>query len=98
MDECKHLKGQHATQALSLMEQVKSFVDLIKLHLVRDVFVELGAAIHILGDELRDGDARFVPTKSRSLPRASGHELERTRGDFRTSGGDTNDDGSTPAL
>ena len=63
-----------------------------------DVPVQLGSTSHVLFDEFRHGDAALVSAKGGSLPCTSRDELERTRGDFRASGGDTDDDGRTPSL
>src|SRR5262245_11531673 len=67
---------------LSLVHQIESFIDLIKLEHVGDHRIDLDFSVHVPVDDLRNVGAAFRPAESGAAPDAAGHKLEWTSGDF----------------
>jgi hypothetical protein len=74
------------------MHEIKALVDLRQCHRVRDHWVDLDLARHVPVNDFRNVCATAGAAEGRALPYAAGDQLERTRGDFRPSRGNPDND------
>src|ERR1700730_5544476 len=88
----------HAADAFALVHQIEALVDVSERHVVPDHRVDLDLALHVPVDNFWHVRATAGAAESSALPDTAGDELERTSCDFRTSGGDADDDGLSPAA
>src|SRR5215469_10469852 len=87
-----------APDALALVHQLESLVDVGQRHGVRDHRIDLDLALHVPVDDFRHVGAAARAAEGRALPDASGDQLERARCDLRAGRRDTDDDGLAPAA
>src|SRR5262252_8659983 len=87
-----------APDALALVHQLESLVDVGQRHGVRDHRIDLDLALHVPVDDFRHVGAPARAAEGRALPDTPGDQLERTRRDLRAGRRDTDDDGLAPAA
>eukprot|EP00963_Diacronema_lutheri_P011319 scaffold1368_cov333-Pavlova_lutheri.AAC.14 len=80
------------------MQQFKRFVDLVQLHMMGNIAVQHHFPFHGHFYKLWHIHTASITTKGGTHPGASGHQLERPRGDFLPTFGHTDNDGFTPSL
>ena len=66
----------HTSDAISRLHILKCRVDVVQWLPVRDEFVDLQLAGHVVVDEVGELSAAFDTTESAALPNAAGDELE----------------------
>lgn len=66
----------HTSDAISRLHILKRGVDLVQRLPVRDEFVDLELAAHVVVDEVRELRAAFDAAECASFPYAAGDELE----------------------
>lgn len=97
-----HLRGllklDDRPDALALMHQIERLVDRFQGHAMRNEFVDKQFLVQIPLHQFRHTIHTLPATERRSLPRASGHQLEWPRADFRSRSSDAHNDRYTPAL
>ena len=84
--------------AFAFVHQIKCLVDVFQRHGMRNEFVNLDAAIHILIDHARKLRTPFAATERRAAPDSSGHELEGPGAYFLSGAGDADDYGFSSAF
>src|SRR6266571_6394420 len=88
----------HAPDALALVHQVESLVDLREPHGVGDHRVDLDFAVHVPVDDFRHVGATARASEGGALPDAPGDQLERAGCDLRARRGDADDDALAPTA
>merc|ERR1712046_209490 len=91
-------EAHDATQTFSLVQQIKSLINLVEAHRVCDVVVQARFAIHVFLHEPGHVAAALVATEGRASPHSSGNELEGPRRDFRSAGGNTDNNALAPTF
>src|SRR5688572_26651798 len=80
------------------VHQIERVIDALERHLVGDEIVDVDLLLHVPVDDLGYVGATTRASERGSLPRPSGHQLERPRDDLRSRGRDTDDHRHTPSL
>src|SRR6266481_7667332 len=83
MTTARGLEGDHATDRLTPLHQLKALVDVRKRHNVSDHRVNLNLSSHVPINYLRYISASTCAAKRRAFPLAPGDELKWTCRNFR---------------
>src|SRR5262245_65947489 len=86
-----------APDALALVHQLESLVDVGQRHGMRDHRIDFDLALHVPVDDFRHVGAPARAAKGRALPDAPGDQLEWAGCDLRAGRRDADDDGWAPA-
>jgi hypothetical protein len=88
----------NAANAVPSLHIRERLVNLIQRLPVRNEFIDLQVAVHIIVHQPRQLRAALDTAKRAALPHTSGNELERARSNLLPSGRNTDDDALAPAL
>jgi hypothetical protein len=88
-------KRDDGSDGLALMHEIESMVDVFQRQAVCDVGIDIERTAHRLGHDAGQLRAALHTAESRAAPHATGHQLERTSGDFFASLRHANDGGLT---
>ena len=80
------------------MHEVERLVDIFEAHRMRNEFIDLDIAVHVLFHHAGQLRFAFTTSKSSASPDATCDQLERTCADFLTRTRDPDDYGFSPAL
>lgn len=92
------LQTRYYNLPITIVHDIKCLIDIIDAKGVSNKLIHLESAFLIFLNETRHFGSALDTTKSRSLPDATGNQLEWTSGDLFTSSCYTNNDGFTPSL
>ena len=70
------------TNTFAFVHEIKRFIDIFQWHRMSNKVINLYLALHIPVNDFWNIGATACTTESGAAPRASGHQLEWTRGDF----------------
>ena len=73
----------HGANRLPGVHQVEGVVDLFQRHGMRDEVVDVDLSVHVPVDDLRHVGTSLGAAEGRTLPDATGDQLERPGGDLR---------------